>query len=71
MIELITKFMDYILQIQSNKDENRAINHLMALLKCIPFQKSHREALMTSLRDKKIDRSEVFSNLEKIPALYQ
>ena len=71
LIEVMTKFMEYILQLPSNKDANRAINHLMAFLKCIPFQKSHREALMTSLRDKKIDSSEVFRNLENIPALHQ
>ena len=56
--------MKYILNLEHRGDVNRAINHLMVMLKSLSIQKNQRNKLLDSLKDTNSNMVELFKDFQ-------
>lgn len=60
----LNNFMEYILTLEDKNDVNRAITHLMQLLKSLSIQKTQRNKLLTSLKDNSFSMGDLFKDFQ-------
>ena len=60
----LNNFMEYILTLENKNDVNRAITHLMQLLKSLSIQKTQRNKLLTSLKDNSFNMGDLFKDFQ-------
>ena len=56
--------MKYILNLEHKGDVNRAINHLMVMLKSLSIQKNQRNKLLDSLKDADSNMVDLFKDFQ-------
>ena len=56
--------MKYILNLEHKGDVNRAINHLMVMLKSLSIQKNQRNKLLDSLKDTNSNMVDLFKDFQ-------
>ena len=56
--------MKYILNLEHRGDVNRAINHLMVMLKSLSIQKNQRNKLLDSLKDTNSNMVDLFKDFQ-------
>jgi len=63
-IEALNAYMKYILNLEHKGDVNRAINHLMVMLKSLSIQKKQRNKLLDSLKDTNSNMVDLFKDFQ-------
>lgn len=63
-IEALNVYMKYILNLEHKGDVNRAINHLMVMLKSLSIQKNQRNKLLGSLKDTNSNMVDLFKDFK-------
>ena len=63
-IEALNAYMKYILNLEHKGDVNRAINHLMVMLKSLSIQKNQRNKLLDSLKDTNSNMVDLFKDFQ-------
>ena len=58
-------YMEYILALESPKDVNRAITHLVQVIKKISFSKEVRKQLLLNVRNSKKDLKNIFTDFQE------
>ena len=57
-------YMSYILDLENKKDVNRAITHLVQIVRRISHTKDMRRQLLENVRDGSIELEEIFSGFK-------
>ena len=58
-------FMEYILALENPKDVNRAITHLVQVIKKISFSKEIRKQLLLNVKNNKRDLKNIFTDFQE------
>ena len=58
-------YMEYILALENPKDANRAITHLVQVVKKISFSKEIRKQLLINVKNNKRDLKNIFTDFQE------
>ena len=58
-------YMEYILALENPKDVNRAITHLVQVIKKISFSKEIRKQLLVNVRNSNRDLKNIFTDFQE------
>ena len=58
-------YMEYILNLENSKDVNRAITHLLQIIKKVSFSKNVRKQILSNVRNNKSDLREIFMGFQE------